>query len=800
MSKNASGSVLAIAGNPNSGKTTLFNALTGSHQRVGNWPGVTVERKSGSASLGGTAVELVDLPGIYSLSSHSEDERVARDYLLSGEATAVVNIVDAANLERNLFLTMNLIEMRVPLVLVLNMADLAEKRGLSADADSLSKSLGVPVFAMNATKAGDVASFREWLASRLPSLWPSPIDVSYPAPVERAIGLLSPKVGALADELGTDARWVSLKLLERDSFLTGKLVRLGAVSEGEIDEAVAAIEGEGCDSPDAEIAAAKYERIAPVVAAARAARTGASGGASGPSARTKADSDPSRSLAGDRIDRVVLNRALGIPIFLVVMYAMFWIVINVGGAFIDFFDILFGAVFVDGLGNLLSSAGAPEWLVAFLAGGVGAGIQTVATFVPIMFAMFFMLSLLEDSGYMARAAFVMDRALRAIGLPGKAFIPMIVGFGCTVPAIMATRTLENRRDRFITVFMAPFMSCGARLPVYALFGAAFFGARADLVVMSLYLVGIALSVLTGFMLKNTMFRGEPAPFVMELPPYHVPKFSSLMRHVGVRLGSFVGRAGKVIVIVVAVLGILNSVGTDGSFGNEDTEESVLSALGKGVTPVFKPMGLTEENWPATVGMFTGLFAKEAVVGTLNGLYGQLASGSSPSDEPEDAGAEVAGDSGETDEAWSFGNEVAAAFASIPEAFAGLGGTILDPVGASIITDDEEAVAESVEADRGVFGAMRSYFNGDAHAAYAYLLFILVYFPCLAALGAIIREIGPLFGWIAIGYLTVLAWITATLYYQIAAAREAVWIALPLALLACVVAAFSLLRKKALATV
>ena len=808
MTMNTQGAVFAIAGNPNSGKTTLFNALTGSHQRVGNWPGVTVERKSGTVVLEGRSVELVDLPGIYSLSSHSEDERVARDYLLSGEATAVINIVDAANLERNLFLSINLIEMRVPLVLVLNMADLAEKRGLSVDPEALSASLGVPVFPMNATKAADVAAFREWLASRLTSLWPSSMDIQYPEPVERAVASLLPKVSELAEELGTDARWVSLKILERDAFLTAKLVRLGAVSEGEIAAAISSIEGAGLDSPDVEIAAAKYAVIAPVVSAARA-RAGAS-------SAKKSAGTPSGISVGDRIDRVVLNRALGIPIFLVVMYAMFWVVINVGGAFIDFFDILFGAVFVDGFGNLLASFGAPEWLVALLAGGVGAGIQTVATFVPIMFAMFFMLSLLEDSGYMARAAFVMDRALRAIGLPGKAFIPMIVGFGCTVPAIMATRTLENKRDRFITVFMAPFMSCGARLPVYALFGAAFFGAVADLVVMSLYLVGIVLSVLTGFMLKNTMFKGEPAPFVMELPPYHLPRLPNLMRHVGVRLGSFVGRAGKVIVIVVAVLGILNSIGTDGSFGNEDTEDSVLSALGKGVTPVFTPMGLTEENWPATVGMFTGLFAKEAVVGTLNGLYGQLASvtgatGATDAIDATDA-TDATGDSavdgadgadgiaGDAEEPWSLADEVLAAFASVPEAFDGLAGTILDPVGASIITDDEEAVAESVEADVGVFGAMRTYFGGDVHAAYAYLLFILVYFPCLAALGAIIREIGPLFGWIAIGYLTALAWITATLYYQIAAAREAVWIAVPLALLAVIVAAFSLLRKKALATV
>jgi len=478
---------------------------------------------------------------------------------------------------------------------------------------------------------------------------------------------------------------------------------------------------------------------------------------------------------GESIDRIVLDRFLGIPIFLFVMYLLFAVVINIGGSFIDFFDILFGAVFVDGFGMLLSGWGAPSWLVAILANGIGAGIQTVATFVPIMFAMFFMLSILEDSGYMARAAFVMDRALRSIGLPGKAFIPMIVGFGCSVPAIMATRTLENKRDRYLTVFMVPFMSCGARLPVYALFGAAFFGAASGLVVLSLYLVGIVLAVGTGFLLKNTLFRGEPAPFVMELPAYHAPRIGSLVKHSLLRLNSFVGRAGRVIVLVVALLGVLNSIGTDGSFGNEDSGKSILAAVGKSITPVFSPMGLREENWPATVGIFTGLFAKEAVVGTLNGLYGQMSA------------------SGETEE-WSLQGEALATVMSIPEAFAGLADTLLDPMGLSIISGDEQAVAEDIEAESGIFRSLRDSFGNDREAAYAYLLFILIYFPCIAALGALVREIGPLFGWISVTYLTVLAWITATLYYQIARGGQLFWILFALALFGGIIGAFTLLRK------
>jgi ferrous iron transport protein B len=400
--------------------------------------------------------------------------------------------------------------------------------------------------------------------------------------------------------------------------------------------------------------------------------------------------------------------------------------------------------------------------------------------------MFFMLSLLEDSGYMARAAFVMDRALRAIGLPGNAFIPMIVGFGCTVPAIMATRTLENKRDRYLTVYMAPFMSCGARLPVFALFGAAFFGKSAGLMVLSLYLVGIVLAVGTGFMLKNTLFKGEPAPFIMELPPYHAPRMGTLIHHAWIRLKVFLLRAGRVIVIVVALLGVLNSIGTDLSFGNEDSRDSVLSFVGQGISPIFEPMGLKKENWPATVGMFTGLFAKEAVVGTLNGLYGQLAA---KNQSAQDTGSQ------EEEESWNFLSEVGAAFLSIPEAFAGLADTLLDPIGLSIIGDDDETLAEEIGADAGLFSVMRSYFGNDTHAAYAYLLFILIYFPCIAALGAIIKEIGPLFGWTSIVYLTVLAWITSTLYYQLAVAHTLIWIVVPLCLLAAMILGFSLLRRR-----
>ncbi len=768
--------VVAVVGNPNSGKTTVFNGLTGLHQRIGNWPGVTVEKKTGSATIGGENIELVDLPGIYSLSAHSDDERIARDYILSREASVIIDIVDASNLERNLFLTVNLIEMRVPVIVVLNMMDIAVKRGFSINANLLSEKLGVPVVPLTATKKEEIEKFKTQLGQLLQTATPSRLSIPYPEAVVTQADTLVPRLADVAVEMGADPRWLALRVLEGDEYLCAKVGSIGAVPLEEQASMRSALAAQLGDDIDGVLVSAIYEWIAATTAECRSVLQ---------------KKEASRSI-GEKIDSIVLNRFLGIPIFLVGMYLLFWIVINVGGAFIDFFDISFGAVFVDGFSLLLERLNAPDWLIALLARGIGAGIQTVATFVPIMFAMYFMLAFLEDSGYMARAAFVMDRALRTLGLPGKAFIPMIVGFGCSVPAVMATRTLENKRDRYLTVFMVPFMSCGARLPVYALFGAAFFPGSAGLVVMSLYLIGIVLAVLTGLMLKSTLFKGEPSPFVMELPSYHMPRLVDLLRHAWVRLRVFLWRAGRVIVLTVMVLGVLNSIGTDGSFGNEDSDTSMLSVIGKTITPVFRPMGITNDNWPATVGLFTGLFAKEAIIGTLNGLYGQIDANAVP----DETKAEIPEGENAVEEPWSLGGAFLDAVASIGDAFSGLAESILDPIGLSIISGDEGAVAEGVEADQGVFASIRMHFHNNQHAAYAYLLFVLIYFPCLATLGALVREIGAFFGWISVAYLTVLAWITSTLYYQVASGGQVLWIVVPIALLGAIVFVFASMRSRA----
>ena len=604
---------IAIAGNPNCGKTALFNALTGARQHVGNWPGVTVEKKEGYFELGDRQIRLVDLPGTYALFANAEDERAAVDYLLSREASLIINIVDATNLERNLFLTSQLADMKIPMVIAVNMMDIAENRGIQLDLDELSDFYGVPCIPLSAVSEKSVTNFISQMGHVLASPMPVPKQIAYADKVEEAVKVLEPKVAPVAELLATDARWVSLMYLGNQKSYADKFAEAG-VTLHKAD--VVKILGE---EPEFAMAENRYS-IAHEVAGKAVVEKRA------------------KKTFSDKLDAVLLNRWAALPIFLVIMYLVFWIAVTIGSAFIDFFDVLFGAIFVDGLGYVLTDVlHAPGFVSAILADGIGAGIQTVSTFIPVIFFMFLCLSFLEDSGYMARAAFVADRFMRFLGLPGRAFVPMMVGFGCGVPGIMGSRVLESKRERFLTIFLVPFMSCGARLPVYALFAAAFFGKMAGTVVFLLYLAGVLFAVAYGLFLKKSLFQGQASNFVMELPPYHLPKVKSLMIHCWQRLRDYIWRAGKVITLAVAILGFLNSFGIvekavdenaptnepagfEFTAGNGDSENSLLSVIGKAITPVFEPFGVEKENWPASVSLFTGLLAKEAVIGTMNSLY------------------------------------------------------------------------------------------------------------------------------------------------------------------------------------
>jgi ferrous iron transport protein B len=750
-------SVIGLVGNPNCGKTTLFNSLTGTRQRVGNWPGVTVEKKTGQFEHAGHAIEVVDLPGTYALSSPEGDgaldERIAQSFLAAGDARLIVNIVDASNLERNLYLTAQLLEMHLPLVVALNMMDVAKDRQLKIDVDRLARRLGCPVIPMVASRRKGVDALKAEIAAAVHCPRSAALDLPYPAPVKSAVRALSSLLPIAEEHQG----WLAVRLIEGDA----EAMRLApAAAVATLPGHRQRIEEEAGEEPDILIAAARYAWVHAVVGDVLA-RTG----------------EVARNLS-DRIDRVVLNRALGIPIFLVVMYAMFMFTINIGGAFIEFFDLLFGAIFVDGAAAVLTRLGSPGWLTTLLADGIGGGVQTVATFIPVIGFLFLFLSALEDSGYMARAAFVMDRFMRTIGLPGKSFVPLIVGFGCNVPAIMAARTLENQRDRTLTIVMAPFMSCGARLPVYALFAAAFFPVGGQNLVFGLYLIGIAVAVATGLVLKRTLLQGEASPFVMELPAYHLPAPGNVLLRTWDRLKAFILRAGRVIVGVVVIIAFLNSWGSDGSFGNQDSEKSVLASIGRTMVPVFAPMGIHEDNWPATVGIFTGLLAKEAVVGTLDALYTGLAE--------KDAETGAAG--AESDDGFDFFTSIAAAFATIPENLAAALDSVSDPLGLSVgDLSSADAAAQEQHVAAGTIGAMAVRFDG-AIGAFAYLLLVLLYMPCVAATAAVYRETNLQWTLFVCGWTTLMGYAGAVLFYQMATfsrdpAASTVWIIAMLAVLA-----------------
>ncbi|WP_370676087.1 Fe(2+) transporter permease subunit FeoB [Pleomorphomonas sp. PLEO] len=731
--------VVAVVGNPNCGKSTLFNALTGATQRVGNWPGVTVEKRVGRFVHAGRTVDLVDLPGVYLIGSAdagSQDERVARDFTLSGEADLVLNIVDASNLERNLYLTTQLIELGVPMLIVLNMMDMAKVAGTEIDVTALSERLGCPVVSTVASRASGREAVKAAILEAA-ALKRAPVarPVQHPA-VAAAVAKLAPHLADAARAAKADPNWLALKLIEGDT-MAESLAGPGLVAD--VISARRAIEEAAGEEADIVIADGRYIFVGELMA--------------GICHQTKRLSAPLSQI----IDRVVLNRVLGVPIFLFAMYLMFLFTISVGGAFIDFFDQAFGAVFVDGLGQVLSAVGTPPIIEAAVV-GFGSGIQTVSTFVPIIACLFLFLSFLEDSGYMARAAFVMDRAMRAIGLPGKSFVPLIVGFGCNVPAIMATRTLESRRDRIMTSLMAPFMSCGARLPVFALFAAAFFPVSGQNIIFGLYIIGLAFAVLTGLVLKSTLLDGEPTRFVMELPPYHIPTIRSVVVQAWQRLREFILRAGQVIVPIVMALSFLSAIGTDGSIGRDNTRDSVLAVVSQELVPVFEPMGVTHDNWPAAVGLFTGIFAKEAVIGTLNALYEQVS---------QDTTAPAVGTASPVEEEVGLGSKLLGALATIPKNLSAIGGSLADPLGLNVgYVDDSTAAAQELEVDGSVFGAMQSHFGGVA-AAFSYMLLILLYTPCVAALGAMRHEIGGKWTAFAAVWTTVIGYLAAVSFYQAA---------------------------------
>ena len=596
-------SKIALAGNPNCGKTTLFNALTGSNQYVGNWPGVTVEKKEGHLK-GNKDVVIQDLPGIYSLSPYTLEEVVARSYLVNERPDAILNIVDGTNIERNLYLTTQLIELGIPVVVAVNMIDLVRKNGDKIDLKRLGETLGCDVVEMSALKnEGGMEAAQRAVQAAKTAKKEQELPHVFTGSVEHAIAHIEESIAGKVDP-GT-LRWYAIKVFERDDKVMEEL-NLDPALKDHLELHIRDCEKELDDDAESIITNQRYAYIHKAVE----------------KSVKKASSLHSLS-ASDKIDKIVTNRILALPIFVVAMFVVYWIAMGPFGTFLTDWtnDVLGGAWLTEGSRSLLESWGTADWLTGLVADGIVAGVGAVLGFVPQMLVLFFMLSILEDIGYMARVAFIMDRIFRKFGLSGKSFIPMLIGSGCGVPGVMASRTIENERDRRMTVMTTTFVPCGAKMPIVGMFAGALFGGS-GLVAVSAYFVGIAAIIVSGIILKKTrMFAGDPAPFVMELPAYHVPAAANVFRATWERGWSFIKRAGTIILASSIVLWFLQGFGVvDGVFTMvEDNNSSLLAAVGSAVCVIFAPLGFGD--WQSTVAVVTGLIAKENVVSTFGVLFG-----------------------------------------------------------------------------------------------------------------------------------------------------------------------------------
>jgi len=590
---------IALTGNPNSGKTTLFNRLTGSNQYVGNWPGVTVEKKEGYVRGKGIDAKVTDLPGIYSLSPYSPEEVVTRDYILSEKPDVIINIVDGTNIERNLYLTLSVIELGRPVVVAVNMIDEVNAGGGRIDYDAISAELGVPVIPISAKNGSNIDAL---LAAALKA--EKTVDLSdkiYTTDAQIAIAKIEKLIKSDCEKLGLPVMWSAVKVLENDIRI---FEQLGIAGERQliIEQIAKNFEAAGTlGDRETMLADQRYKYITALV-----------------KRHVVKVIKPGEQTLSDKIDRFATHRILALPIFFSLIALMFFVTFGpVGSFFSDAVDTLINVLIAENVMNALVHLNSPEWVISLITDGVIPGVGGVLVFLPQIAILFFFLSLLEDSGYMARAAFIMDRAFRRFGLSGKSFIPLLMGFGCSVPAIMATRTLENERDRRMTIILTPFMSCAARWPVYALFISAFFDESRWLVALSIYVLGIVAAVISGIILKNTLFKGNTVPFVMELPAYRMPSYSGTLLRLWDRVKEFLLRAGTLIFAMSVLVWFLSSFGK--GFSMVEPGESIFAAIGKLIAPVFTPLGFGE--WRASVSLLTGLVAKEAVVSTMGILYG-----------------------------------------------------------------------------------------------------------------------------------------------------------------------------------
>lgn len=591
---------IGLAGNPNCGKTTMFNNLTGAKQYVGNWPGVTVEKKSGKIK-GYKDVELVDLPGVYSLSPYTLEEVVTRNFMLDERPDVVINIIDASNIERNLYLTTQILELGIPTVIALNMMDIIEKRGDIIDIEKLSKILGCPVVKTSALKGDgtkDVAAKAIEIAKNNKS---NNFNMNFSKEVKDALEDIKGLIRSNnINYSGSNEQWMAIKIFERDSDFINKITLNNDVKE-KIESIIVKCEEEFDDDAEGIITGERYEFIGTLVS------------------KVIKKKNTSKHTISDKIDKIVTNRILALPIFALIMWAVYYIAVSSLGTILTDWtnDTLFGEIIGENVATFLENVGTAPWLQSLINDGIIAGVGAVLGFVPQIMLLFFLLSLLEDCGYMARIAFIMDRILRKFGLSGKSFIPVLISSGCGVPGIMSTRTIENDKDRRLTIMLTTFIPCSAKLPIIALFAGSIFGGS-SWVAPVVYFLGIFMIIICGIILNKTkMFKGEAAPFVMELPQYHIPSMKNVLIHMWDRAKAFIAKAGTIIFVACAVIWFTSSF--NWTLQMVDAQDSILASIGRVIAPIFAPLGFG--NWQSAVSTVTGLVAKENLVGTFGVLFG-----------------------------------------------------------------------------------------------------------------------------------------------------------------------------------